>query len=69
VNSASAYATWLSANSADADKYAHKDSYQLANGITVAGNVVNGMPDWNQTGTTMTGNAGPGHARITLLNP
>jgi hypothetical protein len=69
VNSASAYTDWLSANSADADKYAHKDSYRLTNGSTVAGNVANGMPDWRLTDTTMTGNAGNGHARITLLNP
>jgi hypothetical protein len=33
-----------------------------------AGTVI-GMPDWNVSGSTMTGNIGNGHARITLLLP
>jgi hypothetical protein len=39
----------------------------FTDGLTTAG--TGSMPDWSRTdGGTMTGNAGNGHARVTLLN-
>jgi hypothetical protein len=42
-------------------------TFTAGKGETIAGNVANGMPDHANPGNMMTGNAGNGHAKITLL--
>jgi hypothetical protein len=69
VYTADTYSVWLGGNATDASQYEVQDKYYLTDAETVAGNVANGMPNHASPGSSMTGNRGHGHARITLLQP
>lgn len=63
IYTASSFSTWQSGNASDASKWLLNSNYYLTDASTVAGNTSFTDPD----GTTVTGHASNGYARITYL--